>query len=227
VKAGAARLVTLSAPRSPAAEAYRTLRTNLQFSRVDKPLHTLLFTSPEAGEGKSLAVCNLAVTLAQGGTSVLVVDCDLRRPSIHRLFDLANDKGLATSLLSERGNELPLQATAVPNLRALPAGPPPSDPADLLGTRRMQEIIEDAAALADLVLFDSPPVGLVADAAVLSPRMDGVILVVSAGKTRRETAGRARAILEKANARILGVVLENARVDTRIYRYFDDRVEEA
>ncbi len=219
MKAGTGRLITLSDPRSPAAEAYRTLRTNLQFSSLGNPPRTLLVTSAGADEGKSAVLCNLAVTIAQAGTRVIVVDGDLRRPSVHEIFDLANDKGLSAELLAQGSDELPLQQTAVPNLRVLTAGPLPPNPADLVGSPRMQQVVDGLVASADLVLLDAPPVGIVADAALLASKVDGVILVVSAGKTRREAANRAKAALEKANARILGVVLSNARLDSSLLRY--------
>ena len=213
------RLVTLSDPRSPAAEAYRTLRTNIQFSSLDRPLRTLLITSAGADEGKSTTLCNLAVTMAQAGTNLIVADCDLRQPSIHEVFRLGNDKGLTTVLLGETEGELPLQQTPIPNLMALTAGPPPPNPGDILGSQRMRRVMDALSASADLVLFDSPPIGLVTDAAMLASRADGVILVIRAGKTRRETACRAREILQKVNARVLGVVLNDADVGSSFYRY--------
>lgn len=213
MKAAPDRLIILSDPRSPAAEAYRTLRTSVLFSSLDSPLRTLLVTGAGAGEGSSAISCNLAVAFAQAGTKAILVDGDLRRPSVHEAFGLANDKGLTTALLDDTGGELPLQPTSVPNLQLLTAGPLPPNPADLLGTQRMQRLIQALSASADLVLFVSPPAGYVADAAVLASKADGVILVISAGKTRREVAMRAKALLEKANARILGVVLDNASLD--------------
>lgn len=213
-------LITLTDPRSPAAEAYRTLRTNIQFSSLDKPTKSLLVTSAGADDGKSTTLCNLAVTLAQSGTDVVVVDCDLRHPSVHELLDVSNDKGLTTALIGKDDEVLPLQQTAVPGLRVLAAGPIPPNPADLLGTQKMQRIIESLSEESAMVLFDSPPVSLVADAAMLASRVDGVVLVVSAGKTKREIAARAKAVLEKVNARMLGVVLNNARVDSSVYRYY-------
>lgn len=219
MKSGADKLITLGDPRSAAAEAYRTLRTNIQFGSLDNPVRTLLVTSAGPDEGKSTILCNLAVAMAQAGTRVTVVDCDLRRPSVHQLFDLTNDKGLTTALLDETGGDLPLQKTAVPNLTVLTAGPLPPNPTDLLGTQRMQRVIESLVASTEMVLFDSAPVGFVADAAVLAAKVDGVILVVSAGKTKRDIASRAKGILEKANARILGVVLNNAQLDSSLYKY--------
>jgi capsular exopolysaccharide synthesis family protein len=219
VKAGADRLVTLTDPRSAAAEAYRALRINLQFSSLDRPLRTLLVTSAMADEGKTAALCNLAVTFAQSGSSVVVADCDVRRPSVHQLFDLANDKGLTTMLMGDRTGEIPLQQTAVPGLRILTTGPVPANPADLLGARRVRQIIDSLSGSADLVLFDAAPVGLVAETAVLASQMDGVLLVVSAAKTRREAAVRANSLLEKASARVLGVILNNAQSEGKLYSY--------
>ncbi len=218
-----APLVMLGDPRSPSAEAYRTLRNNIQFSSLDHPIRTLLVTSAGADEGKSTTLCNLAITIAQAGTSTIIVDCDLRRPSVHEILDVSNDKGLTSALLDGKDEALPLQSTAVPGLRVLTAGPVPPNPADLLGTQRMQRLIDALTASAEIVLFDSPPASIFADAAMLASRVDGVILVISAGRTRREVASRAKGILEKANARILGVVLNNARVDTSLYKYYSSR----
>lgn len=220
MKTGTAALVTIADPQSPAAEAYRTLRTNLQFSTLDKPVRTVLVTSAGPDEGKSTTLCNLAVTIAQAGTKVLVVDCDLRRPVLHELLDLSNEKGLTTALIDENSGRLPLQQTAVPNLSALTSGPLPPNPADLLGSQRMLKVLEGLTAAADLVLLDSPPVTLVADGAILASRTDGVVLVVGAGRTRRDLAARAKAIIEKANGRILGAVLNNVRLDQKLYGYY-------
>jgi capsular exopolysaccharide synthesis family protein len=219
VKAGAHRLVILTDPRSAAAEAYRALRINLQYGSLDRPLRTLLVTSATAEEGKTAALCNLAVSFAQAGTSVVVADCDLRRPSVHQVFDLANDKGLTTMLLEDEPDEVPLQQTAVPGLRVLTTGPVPANPADLLSARRTRRTVDALSGAADLVLFDAAPVGLVAETAVLASQMDGVLLVVSAGKTRREAAVRARSLLERTNARVLGVVLNNAQPNSKLHSY--------
>lgn len=213
-------LVTLLDPRSPAAEAYRTLRTNIHFGSLERPVRTLLVAGTGADEDAGATACNLAVTLAQSGTNTIVVDCDVRRPSVHALLDVSNDKGLATALLDQKLEELPLQQTTVPGLRVLPAGPPPLNPADLLATKKMRGVIQALAASAEMVVLAAAPVSLVADTAMLASQTDGVLLVVTAGKTRREVAARARATLEKVNARVLGVVLENARVDRALSEYY-------
>lgn len=206
-------LVTLRDPSSMAAEAYRTLRTNIQFSSLDKPIQTLLATSTAPDEGKSTTLANLAVTIAQAEQRVILVDCDLRRPSVHTLFGLPNEQGLTSAILAQGDAPLPLQATSVPGLSVLTSGPLPPRPADLLGSRRMEQIIEQLRNAADIVLFDTPPVVAVTDAAVLATRVDGVLLVLQAGQTRRDRAREARQKLEKVKANIIGVVLNNAKLE--------------
>ncbi len=206
-------LITLRDPSSAAAEAYRTLRTNIQFSSIDRPLKTLLVTSTAPDEGKSITLANLAVTMAQSEQRVLLVDCDLRRPSLHSIFGLANDHGLTSALLEQGQGELPILATSVPGLSLLASGPLPPRPADLLGSRRMATLMDRLRASADIVLIDTSPVVAVTDAAVLAPQVDGVLLVLQAGYTRRDRAREARQILEKVKAHIIGVVLNNARLE--------------
>ena len=209
---GLSPLIALRDPRAPASEAYRTLRTNIQFSSLDKPLHTLLATSTAPDEGKSTTLANLAVTMAQAEQRIILVDCDLRRPTLHTLFGLANEAGLTSMILAQE-DAPPLQETGVPGLSLLASGPLPPRPADILGSRRMEAEIARLRAEADIVLFDTPPVIAVTDAAVLATRVDGVLLVFQAGKTSRERARRAREILEKVKANIVGVVLNNAEVE--------------
>jgi capsular exopolysaccharide synthesis family protein len=210
-------LVTLREPQSAAAEAYRTLRTNIQFSSLDKPVHTLLVTSTAPDEGKSTTVANLAVTIAQAEQRVILVDCDLRRPGLHNLFGVSNERGLTSMILEQNEGNLPLQPTSVAGLSLLPSGPLPPRPGDLLGSRRMEALINRLRQEADLVLFDTPPIVAVSDAAVLAPRMDGVLLVLKAGQTRRDRAREARRLLEKVRANIIGVVLNNARLENYSY----------
>jgi capsular exopolysaccharide synthesis family protein len=210
-------LITLRDPASAAAEAYRTLRTNIQFSSLDKPIHTLLVTSTAPDEGKSTTLANLAVTMAQAEQRVLVVDCDLRRPSLHQIFGLANEQGLTSAILDQGEGGLPTQATSVPGLEVLTSGPLPPRPADLLGSRRMEALIARMRAAADIIIFDTPPVVAVTDAAVLATRVDAVLLVLQAGHTRRDRAREARQKLEQVKANIVGVVLNNARLESGYY----------
>ena len=212
-------LITLTDPRSPVSEAFRTLRTNLSFYSVDDPIRSLVVTSSVADDDKSAVAANLAVTMAQSGRSTILVDCDLRRPALHDLFHLESEPGLTNVILGDYEG-LPLQATDVENLRLLASGPKPPNPADMLGSKRVDALIEELVGLADFVIFDSPPAIAVTDAAVLSAKVDGVLLVISAGKTRREHAERAKETLEKARARIVGVTLTNASQDSMVSDYY-------
>jgi len=212
------RLVTLTDPRSPAAEAFRTLRTNLMFSSLERPLTTLLVTSAAPEEGKSTTLANLAVTLAQGGRKTIVVDCDLRHPHQHEIFGVPAEPGLSNMMLNNQDRP-PLVATSIEGLSLLPAGTPPQNPADLLGSRQMETIIANLKTRADIVLFDAPPVIAVTDAALLASKLDGALLVVSAGQTRRDHAQQAKALLERIHVHIVGTVLTNASVDRRLNTY--------
>jgi len=213
-------LITLTDPRSPVSEAYRTLRTNLSFYSLDNPLRSLVVTSPASGDEKSVAVANLAVTMAQSGRRTVLVDCDLRRPSLHTFFNISNDTGLTSMILNDDAKP-PLQTTSVDNLWLLASGPKPPNPADLLGSRKIDQLIAALTAAYDVVLFDAPPVIAVTDAAVLGAKVDGVLLVISAGKSRRDHAERAKEMLEKAKVRIIGVTLTNAPKDNSIDSYYE------
>jgi capsular exopolysaccharide synthesis family protein len=232
-------VVTLSRPRSPAAEAYRTLRTNLQLAPAGAPRRRLLLTSAGPGEGKSTALVNLAVVMAQAGQKVAVVDADLRRPSQHILFRLRASPGLSNLLVSPSpaagtpGDDgAALQATTVDGLRVLTSGPLPPNPAELLGSSRMEEVLirltdPGATAAADVVLIDSPPVVPFSDAAVLSRRVDGVLLVVGAGTVKRDQARKAKAQLESVGAAVLGLVVMNVEVDSSAYATYYESEEAA
>jgi non-specific protein-tyrosine kinase len=218
-------LITVADPRSPVSEAYRTLRTNLDFSSLDKPIKTMLVTSAGPGEGKSTVLANLAVTTAQAGRKVILVDCDLRRPTLHNIFDLKNDVGLTTMVVDGAAMESPpLRDTGVESLQLVSSGPLPPNPSELLGSRRMEEIIAALLERADVILFDAPPVVAVTDAAVLATKVDGVLLVVNAGGTKRDYARVAKARLEKVNANLLGAVLNNVRFDVSLHRYYTAQV---
>lgn len=216
-----ANLVTLTDPRAEAAEAYRTLRTNLLFSTVDNPVSTLVVTSPTPESGKSTAIANLAVTLAQGGHETILVDADLRKPAQHDIWGLNNERGLTTMML-EAGvlAEPPIQSVDVPGLSVIPSGPLPPIPADLLGSRKMDEVIGVLKARAEIVLFDAPPVLSVSDAVILGSKADGVILVMRAGHARRDHAIRAGDLLSQAHVRVVGCVLTNAPRDASVGSYY-------
>ena len=211
-------LVMLADPHSPAAEAYRSLAATVQFAYADRQLQTIGITSAAAGEGKSNTTANLAIALAEGGRRVIVVDADLRRPGQHTLFGLDRKDGLSNMLMGDQ-TQLPLLDTQTPGVRVLTSGPTPANPLEALGSRRFDHILALARAQADFVLVDTPPAGALADAAVLAPRLDGMLLVVSAGRTKRDLARRAREQLERVNANLLGVVLTDVREDDKLYKY--------
>jgi capsular exopolysaccharide synthesis family protein len=218
------QLITLTNPASPVSEAYRTLRTNLEFSTLDEPVHTLLVTSAGPDEGKSTTLANLAVVMADDDRRVILVDADLRHPSQHQIFGLPNERGLTTMFVEEEALRAPpLQRTAVDNLQVLTSGPLPPIPAHLLGSRRMREIISFLAGQADIVIFDVPPIVAVNDATLLAPQVDGVLLVVRANDTRRDHVRAAKDRLEKVNARLVGAVLNNVPLDAGLYRYYSVR----
>jgi non-specific protein-tyrosine kinase len=217
-----AKLVTALQPRLPVSEAFRVLRTNLQYASQEAPPRTLMITSSNPQEGKSVVAANLAVVLAQAGQKVILVDADLRRPVLHQVFGARNDAGLSDALAPRSpGATMHLQTTTVENLRLLSSGPVPPLPAELLGSPRFQRIIDELVDQADIVLFDSPPVLVVADPVILSARVDGVLLVVEAGRTRGPEAAWAVEELRHVRAKLLGVALNRqAASRTAPYLYY-------
>ena len=228
------KLIPAEHPKSHISEAYRMLRTNIQFSSPDRPLKAPLISSPGPTEGKSLTVANLGVVMAQAGQRVILVDSDLRRPVLHRIFGLSRDSGLTSALFNEDSDvDHWLQPTQVENLRVLASGPLPPNPSELLGSQRMERLIEKLKTHADVILFDSPPTLAVTDAAVLTNWVDGTILVIDAGTTRRGLAQRAASELAKVGANILGATLNRVSLDSRsgyyyyyYYYYYSDEGEE-
>jgi non-specific protein-tyrosine kinase len=213
-------LITLSDPHSPAAEAFRTLRTNVIFAGLEKPLNTLLVTSPAAEADKSLALANLAVVLAQGGRTTILVDCDLRRPRQHEIFGVAAAPGFSEWMTrTETEAALTLVSSGVVGLQLLPAGATSANPADLLTSRRLELLIAQLKTQAEFVLFDAPPLLAVSDAALLAANLEGAVLVVSAGATRREHVQRAKEMLEKIKVRVVGAVLTNTSPEGGLARY--------
>ena len=214
------QLATLTDPRSPAAEAYRSLYINLSFSSQERPVRSLLVVSPGPDEDKSETLANLAIVAAQMGQQVVVVDCDLRQPRLHELFNLRNDAGVATVIAEKSEAARALQAvTEVPGLKVLTSGPLPVSPTQVLASRSMETLLHDLVESADLVLIDAPPVVAVSDASVLAAKVDGVLLVLKAGQTKRDYARQAKETLEKVNAHIVVAVLNNVAADAAMQRY--------
>lgn len=210
-------LITLSEPRSTATEAYRTLRTNLMFSSVENPIHTLLVTSPAKDDKKSITLANLAVTFAQGGYKTIIVDADLRQPKQHDIWGISNTSGLSNMMVDDTAiSNPPLQNTDIENLQILVSGELPPNPADLLSGKRMDEIIGVLKARADYIIFDSPPVLAATDATLLGIKLDGALLAIRAGDTRRDHTAQAREALERVHVRVVGAVLTNAPHENNI-----------
>lgn len=201
-------LVTLTAPRSAAAEAYQSLRTNIEFSSLGNDLKSLLVTCPDTETSKSDALANLAVVMADAGDRVIVVDGDLRRPLQHEIFGVRGDAGLTNWL--QNGGEPTLADTEVSHLRVLAAGPLPPNPVALLSHKRLAELLQTLTGEAEYVLVDAPPVLAVTDAALWASQVDGTLLAVTAGRTKREQAQRAKEVLEKVQSNIVGAVLLDA-----------------
>ena len=227
----AEKLIVQLQPLSVTAEAYRALRTNIRFSFVDRSMRTLMVTSPGPSEGKSLTLANLAVAMAQSGLRVIIIDTDLRRPTLYKIFNVSNTEGLSSIMFAPDSEpELYLQDTGVENLRLLPCGPIPPNPAEILGSERMGAIIDILLTKADLLIFDSAPVLMVTDAAVLAARLKegGVLLVTDTGKTRRGLAKRAVDELQRAHANLLGVVVNRISAHAGgeyYYQYYQDYAE--
>lgn len=214
------QLVIANDPKSAAAEAFRTLRTNLQFSSLDHPSRTLLITSSGPGEGKTTVAANLGVAFAQAGKTVIVVGADMRKPTLHTVFGLDNRVGLSNVLTGHVKLENALRKTRQHGLLILPSGPIPPNPAELLGTQRMRDLIQELTHYADMVIFDAPPVLAVTDAGVLAQMVDGTLFVVSLGTTPREMAQSAVEQLQQVGARVLGAVANRLENGTGYYYYY-------
>ncbi|PGZ91719.1 CpsD/CapB family tyrosine-protein kinase [Bacillus sp. AFS029533] len=206
-------LITLTNPKSPFAEQYRTVRTNIQFSSIDKKIKSILVTSSEPSEGKTTTIANLAITYAQQEKKVLLVDADLRKPQLHSDFKLENFKGLTTAIAQEKSLKDVIQKTDISNLSILTSGPIPPNPSELLSSEKMKKLIAQMYEQYDVILFDAPPLLAVTDAQIISQVCDGTILVVRRGYSAKEKIKKAKELLTLVNANILGVVLNRAEQD--------------
>ena len=206
-------------PKSIAAEAYRTLRTNIQYSSFDNEYRTIVVTSSEPGEGKTVTVGNLALALAQGENKVLLVDCDMRKPSVHKNFRISNESGLTDLLLHKKSMEQ-VMVNYNKNLAIVPAGRVSPNPSEMLGSRAMGTFLEEMKNHFDYIVMDTPPLGAVTDAQVLSTKVDGSLFVVRAGVTKKDDVQSAIAALKKVNANIIGTVLHAIDNNTNKYYYY-------
>lgn len=217
---GETSLITMTKPRMPVSEAFRSLRTNLQFSGIDSPLKTLLVTSASPSDGKSSIAANLATVIAQSDKDVVVVDADMRRPTMHKVFKLSNRIGLSDYFIRTPDKMSGVvKKTAVNNLSVITSGSLPPNPSELLSSTKMRDVITLLAKHFDMVILDSPPLLAVTDALVLTRSVDGIILVVDPKKTKRAAVKQAIEQIQRLDARLLGVVLNNIKVKRSSYYY--------
>ncbi|TYR78843.1 CpsD/CapB family tyrosine-protein kinase [Priestia megaterium] len=216
------RLLAHNSPKDPIAEQYRTIRTNVQFSNADNNIKSIVLTSTGPGEGKSTTSANLATVYAQQDLKVLLIDADLRKPTAHYTFRLENHVGFTNVLTKQSTLMQAVQQSEVPNLHILTSGPIPPNPAELLSSNYMSELLKEMKREFDMVIFDTPPALAVTDAQILANQVDGTILVVSSGKTDKEAAQKAKELLINANGKLLGVVLNNRKVEegSNYYYYY-------
>lgn len=211
--------------RSPVSEAYRAIRTNLQFAGAGKQLKTLVFTSAVPSEGKSTTVANLAIVMGQDDKHILLIDCDMRKPVIHRRFGLLN-RGLSNCFAEDLPLKEVIQADVFPNLDVVTSGPVPPNPAELLGSKKMKALLQEAAEAYDYVFLDMPPVLAVTDAALMSSQVDGTVLVIGSGDISPDEGKQAQSVLEKVHANILGVILnkvpQHHKSGYYYYYYYDE-----
>lgn len=217
-------LITYNNPKSPISEAYRVLRTNIQYSSIDNPLKVIVVTSSGPGEGKSTTVINTAITFAQAGSKVLVIDGDLRKPKIHKLMGLENKNGLTNILASKGDFKESIKQVGINGIEIITCGAIPPNPSELLSSKQMKMLIQQLREEYDLIMIDAPPVGNVTDAAILSTICDGTILVTASGQVDVASVKRAKELLQKVNANIVGVVLnkldKNSKGNYYYYYYY-------
>lgn len=216
------QLHTYNNPKSHIAEAYRILRTNIEFSNIDKNIKTILVTSSQQNEGKSTSIANLASAFASlENKKVLVIDCDLRNPSVHKMFNVSNISGLTDVLTGQKDIEKCIEKTKVKNLDILKAGKIPPNPSEILQSNKMRNFMEVIKEYYDYIFIDSPPVGIVADASILAQYADGTILLVAANEADIEAVKVAKERLEGVNANILGAILNKFESDSKSYGYYN------
>jgi capsular exopolysaccharide synthesis family protein len=216
-------IITQVNPRSPISESYRALRTNIDYSSFDNQIQVIALTSAGPGEGKSTTASNLAVTYAQSEKKVLLIDADLRKPTMHNTFFISNRHGLSNLIAGQYTPEEIIKETHVENLFLLPSGPIPPNPSEMLASKRMEQTLNQLRDLYDFIIIDTPPTLAVTDSQIVASKCDGIILVIDYGKVKREMAMKAKANLEHVKARILGVVLNNIdrkNADSYYYYYY-------
>lgn len=219
-------IISLSNPKSPISESYRTLRTNISFSAADNEVKVIMVTSASPGEGKSTTAANIAVTYAQAGHKVMVLELDLRKPTVHKTFNVTNRAGISHVLTKQADLEEVIRATDIPNIDIISSGPIPPNPAELLGSNQLIRVLSELKQVYDMIILDTPPLLAVTDAQLVATNCDGVILVVDSGQVKRSAAMDAKEKLDRVNAKILGVVLNNVKKkknDNYYYYYYGEK----
>ena len=213
-------IISYNDPKSVISEQYRTIRTNIEYSNVDQDKKTILVTSSDKNEGKTTTVSNLAVSFANLNKKVLLIDCDLRNASIHKMFKINNIYGLTDILAKDRAVDKCIQETELENLYVLTAGATPPNPAEILSSEKMKNLIEDLKNIYDYIFIDTPPIGLVTDAGVLSSFIDGVVLVVKSESVEKKYLEETKKKLDAVDARILGAILNAYKSEQKDYNYY-------
>lgn len=213
-------IISYNDPKSVISEQYRAIRTNIEYSNVDQNTKTILVTSSDKNEGKTTTVSNLAVSFANLNKKVLIMDCDLRNASIHKMFKINNIYGLTDILAKDRAVDKCIQKTELENLYVLTAGATPPNPAEILSSEKMKNLIEDLKNMYDYIFIDTPPIGLVTDAGVLSSFIDGVVLVVKSESVEKKYLEETKKKLDAVDARILGAILNSYKSEQKDYNYY-------
>jgi capsular exopolysaccharide synthesis family protein len=215
-------LIVKENPKSPASEAFRMLRTNIQFSNIDKNIKSIMFTSTDSSQGKSTVSSNYAMSLIQNGKKVCVVDCDLRKPMQHKIFEISNSYGLTNYVVEDILLDSIIQNTEFENLDIITSGPTPPNPSELLGSKSIKYLFEELKKRYDFIVVDTPPVNYVTDAAVIGRILDGAVLVLTSGETPKSSLKNATELLERVGVNTLGIVLNKIQVNTSYYyRYYN------
>lgn len=214
-------LITLADQASPISEEYRTIRTNIQYTMVDKELKTLVVTSSNSSEGKSICAANLAVVFAKAGRNVLLIDADMRKPTVAKTFGLSNSQGLSTLLSNKEARlEQVVHSVGVERLSVMTSGPKPPNPSELLDSLRMGRLIQELKEQYDLVIFDISPVLPVTDSQIMASKVDGTILVIREKMSKKDSALKAKSLLQMAGANVIGVIYNGAKKATSQNYYY-------
>lgn len=213
-------LITKDNPRSPISEQYRTLRTNIQFSGVDKKINSLLVTSSEQAAGKSMTAANLAIVYAQQGINTLLIDGDMRKPTVHYTFRLDNLKGLSNALVDDFSFASIAAGSDVDNLSVIPSGPVPPNPSELLASQRFKKLLAEASETYELIIIDTPPLLAVTDAQILATLVDGVVVVARSHQTEVSHLQESIELIRKVNGNLLGMVLNDVEKTTSDNYYY-------